>query len=846
MKQQGSERLPERGSLSDGEVEEAKKEDEPVTRSDTTTEKNNEVITANGKFSDQEEVGGEKAGGGKNFAMLCQVIKEANDQSQINNAADVSKEVSSNISTDNDQVKNVVDNVVRQSLKNQVESTKEVRQSRDESEDTIRAYRLSVLRHSSDCKVTSGPCPVFKECGQTKILWRHLTSCKQVNCSVKDCSLSREVLRDYAMQKRSTAGKPPSTKAAPDRVSPIRWQHNTEISKVRPSTAKPSTVQQTRVEPKQTKHDADTSKMHRINLLRHSSECKAEPGKCPLFVECAKARTLWRHMAGCRELSCPVKDCSISREILREYFNSMKEDAKVTTKTTPPSSVGQGASPRKPLPASSPDKVATKTTSPSAVGQVSSPKKPHPASSPPGGTNDLSGNQIKGVRLPNNQLNPSNSQDQSKNSSNVNVTAEKNQHASKNNAIRDIAQKDASPMMNQSEKKRHSYDVVDLTEETATETTASETIAVKPHPVEARATEKEKLSPKKTAKVKKHRLFKNRMKIAVQAETQPVGNQRSAMLSNASRESENFIQPQAVANETKKQRQGVKSKSKKKKTVPSLNSLWDYDFNPSSSSDSEQAYDDVLQADVDVVGDDGKTIYSKIIPCKSRSDDMSLKKTAILGSKISSLNDQIRKADSIIQSTAPSYITYQSKGWVEVASSTNSTSQERRQMIAIPPSEKFYAAPNRAQDFLSLLKSTALKASNNSNEIANAHVMGFLAVIKDIRNNNPPSANPYQLMKRVGKLISSVTSSSFLNDEERELARRKLKRKFDLFLPQGYTMLSENYLWDEKSKQTEKKEDSFVESCARVPHRKPKIVNGSSSSPWKRNLPKKPYMFAVK
>ena len=75
MKQQGSERLLERGSLSDGEVEEAKKEDEPVTRSDTTTEKNNEVITANGKFSDQEEVGGEKAGGERISQCCAKLLK---------------------------------------------------------------------------------------------------------------------------------------------------------------------------------------------------------------------------------------------------------------------------------------------------------------------------------------------------------------------------------------------------------------------------------------------------------------------------------------------------------------------------------------------------------------------------------------------------------------------------------------------------------------------------------------------------------------------------------------------------------------------------------------------------
>lgn len=781
MKQQGTERLPEGGSLSDGEVEEAQKQYEQVALLDTTTEKYNNTITANGK-SDQEE-DGEKTGEGNSFAMMCQVITEVpNDKSPIIG-------ISPSKPTGNDPVKNVEDNDRGRSHKTQEEPTLEIRPFRDESENTARAHRLNILRHSSDCKASAGQCTVFSECAQTKILWRHLINCKQVDCPVKHCSLSREVLRDYAIQKKSAEGK----------ASPIKWQPH----------IKQSTVQPTRVEPKQTKDHTNTLKMHRINLLKHSSECKAEPGKCPLFTECAKARTLWRHMAGCREISCPVKDCSISREILREYFNSMKEDAKVTTKTTPPSSVGQGASPKKRLPANSPVQVTAKTMSPSSVGQGRSPKKPLPASSPPGGSNKLNGNLFDGVRLASDQLNAMASQDRSKKVSDITA---KNQHANEVKDTKRSVVKDASNLIGQFEEKQQASPVADLTGKTTTETTILDTIAVKPYPVEERTMEKKNLLPEKRARAKKHRLFKNRMKIA----TQPVERQSSAKISNTSGGNDIFIQATAVSNETKRQRQGAKSRSKKK-TAASLNSLWDYDFNPSSSSDSEQDYDDVLQADVDIVGDDEKTIYSKVIPHKSRSDEMSQKNTAIFQSKIRSLNDQIRKADSVIQLTAPSYMAHLSKGWKEVASARNSTFKDRRQMIEIPPSEKFHAAPNTARDFLSLLKSTALKASNNSNQIANAHVMGFLAIIKDVRNNNTLSSNPYQLIRRVDKLISSVTTStSSLNENEGELARTKLRRKFDSFLPQGYTMLSENYLWGEKSNHKEEKEDNFVESCART------------------------------
>ncbi|KAL3804695.1 hypothetical protein HJC23_008510 [Cyclotella cryptica] len=67
------------------------------------------------------------------------------------------------------------------------------------------------------------------------------------------------------------------------------------------------------------------SKQHRLLVLRHSSQCQAEDGKCSKYAQCAEMRVLWQHMSNCREGNCAVKYCKSSRNILRHYLNCRED-----------------------------------------------------------------------------------------------------------------------------------------------------------------------------------------------------------------------------------------------------------------------------------------------------------------------------------------------------------------------------------------------------------------------------------------------------------------------------------------------------------------------------------------
>jgi hypothetical protein len=91
--------------------------------------------------------------------------------------------------------------------------------------------------------------------------------------------------------------------------------------------------------------------------------------------------------------------------------------------------------------------------------------------------------------------------------------------------------------------------------------------------------------------------------------------------------------------------------------------------------------------------------------------------------------------------------------------------------------------------------------------------MAFLTIVKEAKHNDSRQLNPYQLMKRVWELINFITSP--LAEQERETSRAKLKKRFDTFLPQGYSMLSPNYFWNNTAGKKPGGAD-FVESCART------------------------------
>lgn len=77
--------------------------------------------------------------------------------------------------------------------------------SRDVMTDTadmkaqVLQQRLLLLNHSSKCTIAEEQtCPVSRHCGQFKVLWRHILTCKDNACKVIHCLSSRYVLSHYA------------------------------------------------------------------------------------------------------------------------------------------------------------------------------------------------------------------------------------------------------------------------------------------------------------------------------------------------------------------------------------------------------------------------------------------------------------------------------------------------------------------------------------------------------------------------------------------------------------------------------------------------------------------------
>ena len=62
--------------------------------------------------------------------------------------------------------------------------------------------RLLLLRHASKCPHEK--CPVTTHCESMKILWRHIMTCKEVECKVAHCVSSRYVLSHYSKCREST------------------------------------------------------------------------------------------------------------------------------------------------------------------------------------------------------------------------------------------------------------------------------------------------------------------------------------------------------------------------------------------------------------------------------------------------------------------------------------------------------------------------------------------------------------------------------------------------------------------------------------------------------------------
>jgi hypothetical protein len=59
-------------------------------------------------------------------------------------------------------------------------------------------------------------------------------------------------------------------------------------------------------------------KQQRLLLLRHASRCQYE-GRCPVTPHCASMKTLWEHIAHCRNQQCQVPHCMSSRYVLSHY-----------------------------------------------------------------------------------------------------------------------------------------------------------------------------------------------------------------------------------------------------------------------------------------------------------------------------------------------------------------------------------------------------------------------------------------------------------------------------------------------------------------------------------------------
>jgi len=68
---------------------------------------------------------------------------------------------------------------------------------------------------------------------------------------------------------------------------------------------------------------------YRILSLWHAAICTNQENHCPISVDCAAMKKLWRHMAKCCDHNCKVPQCFSSRYILSHYHRCTNSECKV-------------------------------------------------------------------------------------------------------------------------------------------------------------------------------------------------------------------------------------------------------------------------------------------------------------------------------------------------------------------------------------------------------------------------------------------------------------------------------------------------------------------------------------
>jgi hypothetical protein len=582
----------------------------------------------------------------------------------------------------------------------------------------------------------------------------------------------------------------------------------------------------------QPQHDTpsmqDFLRKQHLQLLQHSSECQAPLGACPEYSRCDEMKSLWEHMLNCTNNNCDVKYCVYSRQILREYFKQVRQEKQFSDNNRQhgPTGVAQGSHDRlqerqnfnlanaddaqalkrrqlRVLMLEHASECTAEVGKCTAFPECDSIKSlwKHVYS-----CNDLNcavSHCCSSRSILREQFSPMANQNIPQSNGSPSKMPPSAQRPSS-----DCRKPAAAPNGSTLEQKESASP---MPEQKETEPPMPEQKESAPPMLEQNESvspmleKKESVSPK----YRRHRLFQHQISIPL-----PTAATTAADSPSLTRDvSELSQKSQGVLLEDKQRKSTTVVKSKKKSRLTTHASLWDYDFDGSDSSDSEGDFHKILDVDVDIVGD-GTDIWSKSLPREVKSMNLSLRETAAVQSRIKDMKDQIRIADTIIQNTAPAYLVHPSKCWMEVASNDQDT---QRPIIAVPASEKNHATTNSAEAFLSLLKSICMKAYNNSNETANHYVVSFLGIIKDARSHKKPlHSSPFKLMKQVWTLIKCVTEP--LDEIEREASREKLKKKFDVFLPQGYSMLSSNYFMYKDLAVCDATigDAGFVQSCART------------------------------
>jgi hypothetical protein len=57
----------------------------------------------------------------------------------------------------------------------------------------------------------------------------------------------------------------------------------------------------------------------RLLSLHHAAKCRHEEGRCPVSLDCADMKSLWKHLEGCKAKNCTVPFCFSSRAILSHH-----------------------------------------------------------------------------------------------------------------------------------------------------------------------------------------------------------------------------------------------------------------------------------------------------------------------------------------------------------------------------------------------------------------------------------------------------------------------------------------------------------------------------------------------